>query len=105
MGFFTPLRMVALFFIGVALGIVAADIVDFVQTGGWAQTLLGEAWAKLHIKSLNGFQVIIQREEYLNAPWIWDTLVTPVLLSPLWIGPLLIGIVLLLIKQLFFRTP
>ncbi|MGF1454885.1 MAG: hypothetical protein ACFB6R_05850 [Alphaproteobacteria bacterium] len=104
MGFFTPLRLIAMFFIGVAVGVLVGDVQDYWSSGVWSSTLTGEAWAKLHFTSLNGFQVVIQREEYLNAPWLWNTVVTPFLLTPLWTVPLAIGVLLLVIKQVFFRS-
>ncbi len=94
---FTPLRVIGAVLVLGAIVALGLDLVALFREGYWAPQPLGGLWASLHVSSLNGFQVVIEREEYLDAPGLWNGFVFPLLQAPVWLVAGLPGALLLLL--------
>lgn len=69
----------ALFLIGVAVG--GYEVISGLIAPEYRMIALGELWFKVDAGSLNALQAGIQR--YI-APWLWDSVMLPILQLPAW---------------------
>ena len=70
-------RLLAAVFLLLAAISLAADLLDYLDSGRFALATTGQRWAELHFSSLQQAQPLVQR--YL-VPWLWDPLITEVVL-------------------------
>ncbi len=99
---FSPLRLVGVFFLGIAAGLFAADASRWSRGEGWAPRPLGQVIFELHANAYTGFNSFV---ENTFGPQVWDTAIAPAMNAPSWILPGVFGLLLILIKQIFFRRP
>ena len=71
------------------LAVLAYDVAQAVEYGGFQMTAVGDIWYGIHAASLNLVQAVIER--YLWPP-LWDPLLTTILLWPAGIFYLVIGL-------------
>lgn len=74
------LRWLGRILIVLALMALGADIVRSLEAGTVSLAPAGLTWFQLHLDSLNGTQVLIQR--HLRLPLLWDPVMQTVLLWP-----------------------
>lgn len=98
--FFSPLRVIGMIFLAVALLLLSLDLWDFATSGIWAPKPLGRLWYEIDASSLNGFQAGVER--YI-LPDLWDPVIVTILFWPAWTLPAGIGVFFLVVKQIFFR--
>lgn len=91
--FRTLSRFIGLLALAMAVITAVLDLTRSIANSAITITALGLEWREFHVPSLNGFQVGIQR--HLNAPWIWDYLVVPILLTPSWVVFMVFAIIFL----------
>ena len=90
----TACRIIALLFALGGLAALGLDLWAWQATGGWRPQALGQLWFALDRESLNISQAAIQRHLH---PFLWDSVIRPVLLWPVWIPPFAVAIVLYVI--------
>lgn len=71
------------------LGVLAYDVGQYAEYGGFQMTAVGDLWFSVHAASLNLVQAVIER--YLWPP-LWDPLITTILLWPAGIFYVVIGL-------------
>tara|TARA_B100000886_G_scaffold339264_1_gene304215 strand:+ start:1127 stop:1438 length:312 start_codon:yes stop_codon:yes gene_type:complete len=87
----TVIKTFAWFFIAVAFGVAAFEIISSIEKGEYQIMALGEVWYQADKASLNTAQAIIQR--YLFA-WLWDPIIIFLLTLPAWAVLTVIGLLL-----------
>ncbi len=93
----SPVTLTGVIVLVIALACLIYDLGAWFASGIWQPMTVGSLWFSIDRTSLNGLQVIIQREDYLNWPALWDGVVQPVLLWPFWAFLAGIGVFFLLL--------
>jgi hypothetical protein len=75
------------------LALLGHEIAAWIGSGPYRLIPAGELWASLDANSLVGFQGVIERA----SPWLWATIVLPILTAPAWVIPLALGLLGLLV--------
>ena len=90
-------RILGWAFLAGALFAIGFEISDSIQAGAYVPLALGELWHNVHPNSLLGAQALIQREEHLGLPWLWEPGVTTVLRWSGWVvlGAIATGLLIL----------
>ncbi|MGD9536429.1 MAG: hypothetical protein AB7P52_09610 [Alphaproteobacteria bacterium] len=79
------LDRLALLCLLVTLGVVGNELWQAATAGlGYRVIPLWELWGAIHEESLDGVQVQVEG----TSPWLWRTIVLPILLGPAWAVPL-----------------
>lgn len=76
---------------GIAL--LAWTVVSYLIGGTWDPLLTGAAWANVHASSLQVAQPAVER--YLS-PFIWQSIIGPILITGLWLVMIVVGFLMML---------
>lgn len=75
------------------LAVLGHEFATTSATGPYRIIPIGELWYKIDANSLVGLQGVIER----TSPWLWSTIVQPILIgAPAWVIPLALGVLGLL---------
>jgi hypothetical protein len=74
-------RTLAWILLVLALFAAGRDGLLFLETGAYTPATLGEMWYAINPGSLNWTQAIIERHA---MPWLWQSVIFPVLIAPAW---------------------
>jgi hypothetical protein len=87
-------RVLGILLVAAALVAAGLDAANWLSTGAWRSTVLGEHWYRLSPGTLNLSQAVVQR--YVS-PWLWEKVIQNILLWPTWAVLGGLGLVLLLV--------
>jgi hypothetical protein len=93
------LQGIAWVLIVAAFLVLGDEIYVWIATGTYHVHALGELWYSLAPSSLNMLQAGVQRD---IAPWLWDSVIQPILLLPAW---MVFGVPGLSLRMLVFIRP
>lgn len=94
------LRFIAIVLLCGAIAAIGWEIYISLQAEGYRPIAMGEWWYRLDVTSLNLAQAVVQR--YVH-PFLWESIVAPVLTWPLWIVTGVPGLLLLAVSR--WRSP
>jgi hypothetical protein len=88
-------RFFGLIFLAAAFILVIYDGTRSIAGNAFAFTNVRDLWATIHSASLAAAQPAVER----SVPWLWETVLVPVLIAPSWLFLGVLGIVLILVGR------
>ena len=90
-------RILGWTFLAGALFAIGFEVSESIQAGAYVPVALGELWHHFHSASLLGAQALIQWDQDLGMPWLWEPGIATVLRWPAWMVLGVIGAGLLVL--------